>query len=62
VKFKEAGQKGSHGADPFQARGDVLAKQGRTDDAFARYGEPLKYAPNWKQLSEALGTLAKQGD
>jgi hypothetical protein len=31
----------------------VLVKQGKTKDALAKYGEALKYAPNWKQLHEA---------
>jgi hypothetical protein len=36
-----------HWADPLKAWGDVLAKQGKTRDARAKYEEALKYAPNW---------------
>jgi Tetratricopeptide repeat len=47
-------------ADLLKAWGDVLAKQGNSKDALAKYDEALKYAPNWKQLKEAREALAKQ--
>jgi tetratricopeptide (TPR) repeat protein len=51
--FQLANQKGLHWADPLKAWGDVHAKQGRTDEALAKYDEALRYPPNWKQLQEA---------
>jgi len=39
---------------------DLLAKQGKTKDALAKYDEALKYAPDWKQLKEARDAVAKQ--
>ena len=30
-----------------------------TADALAKYEEALKYAPHWKQLTEARETMAK---
>jgi len=59
LKLKDANQKGPHWADPLKAWGDVLAKQGHTKEALAKYDEALKYAPNWKQLKEAREALAK---
>jgi predicted negative regulator of RcsB-dependent stress response len=44
----------------LKAWGDVLAKQGHSKEALAKYGTALKYAPNWKQLKEARQALAKQ--
>lgn len=35
-------------------------KQRKTKQAFAKYDEALKYAPNWKQLKEAREAAAKQ--
>jgi predicted negative regulator of RcsB-dependent stress response len=46
-------------ADPIKAWGDVLAKQGNTKDALAKYDEALKFAPKWKQLKEARTAVAK---
>jgi hypothetical protein len=37
-----------------------LIKQGKIQEALAKYDEALKYAPNWKQLKEARETLANQ--
>jgi tetratricopeptide (TPR) repeat protein len=59
-KLKDANQRGSHWADPLKAWGDVLVKQGKTEDALAKYDEALKYAPNWKQLKDAREAIAKQ--
>jgi predicted negative regulator of RcsB-dependent stress response len=47
-------EKGPHWADPLKAWGDVLAKQGKTKEALAKYEEALKYAPNWKELKVQL--------
>jgi len=58
-KLVDANKRGRHWADPLKTWGDVLAKQGRTKDALAKYDEALKYAPNWKQLKEAREALAK---
>jgi hypothetical protein len=35
-------------------------KQGKSNDALAKYEEALQYAPNWKQLKEAREAAAKQ--
>lgn len=35
-------------------------KQRKTKQAFAKYDQALKYAPNWKQLKEAREGAAKQ--
>jgi hypothetical protein len=35
-------------------------KQDKTKEAFAKYDEALKYAPNWKQLKDARAAVAKQ--
>ncbi len=51
---------GRTGPIRLKAWGDVLAKQGKTKEAIAKYDEALKYAPNWKQLKEARAALAKQ--
>jgi len=58
--LKDANQKGPHWADPLKAWGDVLVKQGKTNDALVKYDEALKYAPNWNQLKEARAAAAKQ--
>jgi tetratricopeptide (TPR) repeat protein len=60
VKLKDANLKGPHWADPLKAWGDVLARQGHTKQALAKYDAALKYAPNWKQLKEAREATAKQ--
>jgi hypothetical protein len=52
-------QRGQHWADPLKAWGDVLAKQGKTKDALAKYDEAFKFAPNWKQRKEAREAAAK---
>jgi predicted negative regulator of RcsB-dependent stress response len=39
--------------------GDVLVKQGNAKEALAKYGEALKYAPNWKELKGVREALAK---
>jgi tetratricopeptide (TPR) repeat protein len=59
-KLAAAHERGPHWADPLKAWGDVLANQGKTKDALAKYDEALQYAPNWKQLKEAREALAKQ--
>ncbi|MGA2565063.1 MAG: tetratricopeptide repeat protein [Steroidobacteraceae bacterium] len=49
-----------HDGDAWKLWGDVLAKQGKTKEALAKYDEALKYAPRWKQLLEAREATAKQ--
>jgi predicted negative regulator of RcsB-dependent stress response len=44
----------------LEAWGDVLVKQGRSQEALAKYDEALKYAPNWKQLEEARNAVTKR--
>jgi hypothetical protein len=41
-----------HWADPLQAWGDVLMKQGKTREARAKNDKAWRYAPNWKQLKD----------
>ena len=60
VKLKDANTRGPHWADPLKVWADLLAKQGKTKDALAKYDEALKYAPDWKQLKEARNAVAKQ--
>jgi len=59
-KLKDANRRAPHWADPLKAWGDVLARQGKTKEALAKYDEALKYAPNWTQLKEARAKLAMQ--
>jgi tetratricopeptide (TPR) repeat protein len=49
-----------HDGDAWKLWGDVLAKQGKTEEALTRYDEALKYASHWKQLAEARKAAAKQ--
>jgi hypothetical protein len=35
-------------------------KQGKTQEAFAKYDEALRYAPNWKPLKAARESLANR--
>jgi tetratricopeptide (TPR) repeat protein len=58
-KLTDAHMRGPRWADPLKAWGDVLVKQGKTQEAFAKYDEALKYAPNCKQLREAREAAAK---
>ncbi len=60
ARFDEANRKGPHWADPLKAWGDVLAKQGRGKEALVKYGEALKYAPNWPALKAAREKLTAQ--
>jgi tetratricopeptide (TPR) repeat protein len=60
AKLTAANQRGAHWADPLKAWADVLIKQGKIQEALAKYDEALKYAPNWKKLKEVRETLAKQ--
>jgi len=48
-----------HDGDAWKLWGDVLAKQGKTKEALAKYREALKYAPHWQQLQEASEAVAK---
>jgi tetratricopeptide (TPR) repeat protein len=50
----------AHDGDAWKLWGDLLAKQGKTKDALAKYDEALKYAPHWKQLQDAREAVAKQ--
>lgn len=45
-KLTDAHMRGPRWADPLKAWGDVLVKQGKRQEAFAKYDEALKYAPN----------------
>ncbi len=56
IQFQVANQKGSHWADPLKAWGDLLMKQGKPKEALSKYNQALKYAPNWKELKEAIKT------
>jgi tetratricopeptide (TPR) repeat protein len=49
-----------HDGDVWKLWGDVLAKQGKTKDALAKYDEALKYAPHWRQLQDAGEAVVKQ--
>jgi Flp pilus assembly protein TadD len=49
-----------HDGDAWKLWGDVLAKQGKTKEALAKYDVALKYAPHWKQLQQAREVVALQ--
>jgi hypothetical protein len=38
----------------------VLAQQGNSKDALAKYNAALKYAPNWAALKQAREASSKQ--
>jgi tetratricopeptide (TPR) repeat protein len=59
AKLKAANERGPHWADPLKVWGDVLLKQHRTKEALAKYNAALRYAPNWKQLEEAINMANK---
>jgi len=48
-----ANQRGPNWADPLKAWGDVLMRQGRRDEARAKYVLALTKAPAWKELKTA---------
>jgi tetratricopeptide (TPR) repeat protein len=48
--LKKASSTAPHFADPIKLYGDLLAREGRWKEAFAKYEEALKYAPNWPNL------------
>ncbi|HZK98784.1 MAG TPA: tetratricopeptide repeat protein [Caulobacteraceae bacterium] len=52
-----ANAKAPHFADPLKALGDLLVRQGRRQDARAKYDEALKYAPAWVELRQARRIL-----
>jgi tetratricopeptide (TPR) repeat protein len=58
-QFKLANLKGPHWADPLQAWGDVLMKQGHQSEAIEKYDAALKYAPNWPRLKDARAAAVK---
>jgi len=61
ANFESAHKKTAHFADALKGWGDVLARQGKTKAALAKFHEALKYAPNWKALKQARDAVAKQG-
>ena len=48
-----ANARSPHWADPLKAWGDLLARQGRWQEALAKYAEAVRYAPAWTQLHQA---------
>ena len=52
-QFRQANLTGPHWADPLKAWGDVLMQQHLVADALEKYDEAVKYAPKWKQLTQA---------
>jgi len=60
AKLQAAHERGPNWADPLKAWGDVLAREGRTQQALAKYDQALKLSPNWTQLKGAREALAKQ--
>jgi tetratricopeptide (TPR) repeat protein len=56
-KLALAHEKGPRCADPLKAWGDVLAKQGKTTEALAKYDEAVRLAPEWGALKSARQTL-----
>jgi tetratricopeptide (TPR) repeat protein len=54
-----AHDKGPHFADALKAWGDVLVKQGRFEQALAKYDSALKYAPSWAALKQARDVASK---
>jgi tetratricopeptide (TPR) repeat protein len=54
-----AGARAPHFADALKAWGDVLLKEGRRQEALAKYDEALKYAPAWTELKTARDVAGK---
>jgi Flp pilus assembly protein TadD len=50
AKLSDANARGPHWADPLKAWGDVLMREGKPDQARAKYQQARKYAPNWAAL------------
>jgi tetratricopeptide (TPR) repeat protein len=48
--LKKASANAPHFADPIKLYGDLLAREGRWKEAFSKYEEALKYAPNWAAI------------
>ncbi|HEX4025555.1 MAG TPA: hypothetical protein VHX52_12770 [Steroidobacteraceae bacterium] len=59
-EFSLAHGKGPHWADPLEAWGGVLAKQGLPREALANYEEALRDAPDWAALSQAREAAARK--
>ena len=57
VKLREAVRLAPNWADPLKSWGDMLAAQGRRDEAIAKYDAALKLAPNWAALRAARARL-----
>lgn len=51
--FEAAHHGTPHFADPLKLWGDLLFKEGKTNEALAKYDEALQYAPNWQELRQA---------
>jgi len=60
AKFAIANHASPHFAGALRGWGEALARQGQSKAARAKWSEALLYAPNWKQLKDALDALAKQ--
>jgi tetratricopeptide (TPR) repeat protein len=65
-KFKLAGQKGAHFADPLEGWGEALMAKNQSHLALAKFAEADKFAPNWGRLhlkwGEALGYAGKKDE
>jgi tetratricopeptide (TPR) repeat protein len=51
--FARAHSRAPHFADPLKAWGDLLAREGKWNDAVAKYNQALEYAQNWDALKAA---------
>jgi tetratricopeptide (TPR) repeat protein len=59
-KFQIAHAKGPRFADPLKGWGDALARQGKWNDALAKYDEALKDAPAWPELRQARDAASRR--
>ena len=57
--FRTASEMGPRFADPLKGWGDVLAREGRWNEALAKYDEALKAAPAWAALRQARDAAAQ---
>jgi hypothetical protein len=60
IDLSTAHAKAPHFADPLKARGDLLAREGRWNEALTSYDEALRYAPAWAELRQARDAAARR--
>jgi len=61
-KLTAANFRGPHWAEPLKAWGDILAGQGKWQDAEAKYDAALKFAPHWQALQKARAAAQRSDE